>query len=221
MELTMRLHADLTERVVVQTRTAAWVASPEPGVERIPLDRDGAEIARATSIVRYAPGSRFAAHEHGRGEELLILDGEFRDEHGVYPAGPYVRNPWGSRHAPSSPRGCTMFVKLRQIPEADRARVWMPAVVQSCVLEAGQDERVITLHTTADEWVAIVRWAAGHHDDDHAHPDGEEIFVLEGNLEDEHGTYDAGTWLRLPRDSRHRPRSPGGCLFYAKRGPRR
>src|SRR5690242_3139068 len=114
----MLLHADVTERVVIDTRLAPWTASPEPNVHRIMLDRDGDELARATSIVRYAPGSRFKEHEHGRGEEILVLDGEFCDEHGVYPAGTYLRNPRGTRHSPFSPRGCLLFVKLRQIPAA-------------------------------------------------------------------------------------------------------
>ena len=98
----MRLNADLSLRVCIDTRSAAWVPSPEPGVERLLLDRDGDEIARATSLVRYAPGSRFAPHQHGQGEELLVLEGEFCDEHGRYPAGSYLRSSWGSRHAPFS-----------------------------------------------------------------------------------------------------------------------
>jgi anti-sigma factor ChrR (cupin superfamily) len=41
------------------------------GVERRMLDRVGEEVARATSIVRYAPESDFSAHRHGGGEEFL------------------------------------------------------------------------------------------------------------------------------------------------------
>ena len=51
------------------------------------LDRIGDEVARATSIVRYAPHSHFSPHTHGGGEEFLVLDGVFQDEHGDYPAG--------------------------------------------------------------------------------------------------------------------------------------
>ena len=72
------------------------------GVERRMLDRIGDEVARATSIVRYAAGSRFSPHTHGGGEEFLVLDGVFQDEHGDYPAGSYVRNPPTSRHTPGS-----------------------------------------------------------------------------------------------------------------------
>ena len=75
------------------------------GVDRRPLDRIGEEVARATSIVRYAPGSRFSAHTHGGGEEFIVLDGVFQDEHGDYPPGTYVRNPPGTRHTPGSEPG--------------------------------------------------------------------------------------------------------------------
>ena len=216
----MLLHADLTKRVVVDTKTARWVPSPEPGVERIMLDRDGGEVARATSIVRYSPGSKFASHEHGRGEDFLVLEGEFRDEHGIYPRGTYVRNPWGSFHAPFSPQGCTLFVRLCQVPEDDRARVCILGAVESSALRDGATENSVVVHATESEWVAIMRWGAGHRADAHAHPHGEEVFVLEGVMEDEQGVYGAGTWLRQPRGSRHQPRSSEGCVLYVRWGLR-
>ena len=119
----MRLNADFALPVVIRPGDAPWVASPLAGVERQMLDRIGEELARATSIVRYAPGSHFSAHGHPGGEEFLVLDGVFSDERGDYPAGTYVRNPIGSRHAPFSREGCTIFVKLMQFDPADRAEV--------------------------------------------------------------------------------------------------
>src|ERR1700690_103855 len=69
VETTMLIHADLTERAVVETSAVPWVKSPLPGVERKMLERDGGEVARATSVVRYAAGSEFTAHVHVGGEE--------------------------------------------------------------------------------------------------------------------------------------------------------
>ena len=94
-----------------------------PGVERRMLDRIGDEVARATSIVRYAANSRFSPHVHDEGEEFLVLEGVFQDEHGDFPAGTYVRNPPQSRHTPGSEPGCVLFVKLRQFDPADRTQV--------------------------------------------------------------------------------------------------
>jgi hypothetical protein len=119
----LEINADFTRRVAVHAARLPWVPSPMPGVERRMLDRIGDEVARATSIVRYAPGSDFAAHVHGGGEEFLVLDGVFQDESGDFPAGSYVRNPPTSRHAPRSDAGCTIFVKLWQFDPADRRQV--------------------------------------------------------------------------------------------------
>jgi quercetin dioxygenase-like cupin family protein len=108
----MRVNADFDQRVVSRPEDQHWIASPLAGVDRIMLDRVGGEVARATSIVRYAPGSHFSAHTHGGGEEFVVLDGVFSDEHGDYPAGSYVRNPIGTAHAPHSRDGCTNFLKV-------------------------------------------------------------------------------------------------------------
>jgi anti-sigma factor ChrR (cupin superfamily) len=217
-EIEMKLHADLSQRVVVLSESMPWVESPALGVQRRMLDRDGEEIARATSVVRYAPGSQFAPHVHGGGEEFLVLEGVFSDEHGDYPIGTYVRNPVGSKHSPSSRDGCTILVKLWQMHPDDQQTVvihtsqasWLPG------MEIGL--QVIPLHTFGTETVALVKWAPGTHFQRHSHPGGEEIFVLEGVFEDEFGTYPKGSWLRNPPGSVHTPFSQNGCVIYVKVG---
>lgn len=89
--------------------------SPQAGVRRIMLDRIGMEIARATSLVRYAPGSAFPSRLHPGGKEILLLEGTFSDERGDCPHGWCLRNPPGSRHAPASREGCLILVKLWQM----------------------------------------------------------------------------------------------------------
>src|SRR5689334_2682612 len=110
----MRINSDFGKRALAQLSQMDWVASPMQGVERKMLDRIGDEVARATSIVRYAPNSHFSPHTHGGGEEFYVLEGVFSDEKGDYPVGTYVRNPIGSTHRPHSEGGCTIFVKLHQ-----------------------------------------------------------------------------------------------------------
>jgi anti-sigma factor ChrR (cupin superfamily) len=83
----MELHADLNQRTVRNTHALDRAAPPMAVVERRLLDRRGGEVARATSIVRHAPGSRFEHHMPGGGEEILVLEGSFSDEHGAYAAG--------------------------------------------------------------------------------------------------------------------------------------
>ena len=111
----MNINDDFSQRVVIDHDDLPWIASPESGVERRMLERQGDEVAKATSIVRYNPGSKFQTHTHAYGEEILVLDGVFSDEAGDYPAGTYIMNPPGSSHAPYSKNGCILFVKLRHL----------------------------------------------------------------------------------------------------------
>ncbi|WP_299322234.1 cupin domain-containing protein [Parasphingopyxis sp.] len=215
----MRINADFSKPAIVRPGDVDWTASPVEGVDRKMLDRVGEEVARATSIVRYAPGSHFSEHEHGGGEEFFVLDGTFSDETGDFPAGTYVRNPIGTRHTPHSDEGCTIFVKLHQFDAEDTEQ--FAVQTRTAEFQPGQDEglTVLPLHRFGAESVALIRYAPGTR----ATPDrrwgGEEILVLEGVLQDERGTYPAGTWLRYPHlweGSDHF--SEKGCLFYVKTG---
>ncbi len=215
----MNLNHDFRLRVVQHAADATWTPSPLPGVTRRMLDRVGGEVARATSIVRYAAGSRFDAHGHPGGEEIMVLEGVFSDEHGDYPAGTYLRNPPGSRHAPFSAGGCTLFVKLWQFAADDlepvridtRNAAFRPGLVPGLT--------VLPLHEHAGVSTALVRWAPQTQFNMHMHPGGEEILVLEGVFRDEDGEYPAGSWLRNPRWSRHTPYTGAeGALIYVKVG---
>ena len=212
------LNMDRTRRAVVETATLEWTASPAAGVWRKKLERESAESGQVTSVVRYAPGSRFAAHTHPLGEEIFVLSGVFADEAGTYPAGTYLRNPPGSRHAPFSTEGCELLVKLDQFDPDDRERVcirtteaaWLPGLVDGL--------SVMPLHEFGVEHTALVRWAPGTYFKPHVHPGGEEIFVLDGTFEDEDGVYPRGAWLRNPAYSRHEPFSRAGCTIFVKTG---
>lgn len=214
----MRINADFRARVVVRPGDTQWVPSPMKGVDRRMLDRIGDEVARATSIVRYAPRSRFAAHTHGGGEEFLVLEGVFSDEHGDYPQGTYVRNPIGSSHAPHSEEGCTILVKLHQFDPADTVQKVVRCSPNEFLPGLVKGLSVLPLHDFAGEHVALVRWEPGTRFHRHGHWGGEEIFVIEGTFEDEHGAYPAGTWLRSPHGSEHTPFSTEGCLIFVKTG---
>jgi len=215
----MNLNDDFSQRVVAHAADASWTDSPLPGVRRRMLDRVGDEVARATSVVRYAPGARFSRHVHGGGEEILVLEGVFSDETGDHPAGTYLRNPPGTAHAPFSRAGCLLFVKLWQFAAGDTEPVridthrapWRPGLVPGLT--------VLPLHSHEGIDTALVRWAPDTRFHTHTHPGGEEILVLDGVFRDEGGAYAAGSWLRSPRWSRHTPfTGPQGALIYVKVG---
>ncbi|MDP3274821.1 MAG: cupin domain-containing protein [Deltaproteobacteria bacterium] len=214
----MQIHADRSQRTVLYHPSLPWQPSPLPGVLRRMLEREGDEIARATSVVRYEAGARFDRHTHALGEEFFVLEGDFNDEHGRYEAGAYVRNPPGSSHAPWSEGGCVLFVKLRQMDPEDTERVVI--ATRSAPWFAGQKPglSVMPLSQTGVESTALVRWAPGTRFVPHRHYGGEEILVLEGVFEDEHARYPAGTWIRSPHLSQHHPYSTEGCTIWVKTG---
>jgi anti-sigma factor ChrR (cupin superfamily) len=215
----MMVNADFSKRAMVHAARLPWSASPLPGVERRMLDRIGGEIARATSIVRYAARSSFAAHAHGAGEEFLVLEGVFQDEHGDYPAGTYVRNPPGSSHTPRSAPGCTIFVKLRQFDASDCTQVRLDTNIQA-FLPADERPGVETARLFRDgrEDVRLERWSAG------AEvildlPDGGEVLVLEGSFQESEERFERLSWLRLPcGDTLRALTGSAGCMIWMKQG---
>ena len=171
-------------------------------------------------MVRYDAGSRFHEHPHPDGEEILVLDGVFSDEHGDYPAGSFLLNPEGFVHAPFSREGCVLFVKLRQYPGKDRHHVVVD--MTTAPWREGSSPGIDVQELYGDpgypEHIAHVRIAPGTAGADHAHPAGEEIFVLEGGYRDEFGDYDTGSWVRYPPGSRHGVTTDQGCRLYVKTG---
>jgi anti-sigma factor ChrR (cupin superfamily) len=194
----MKINADFAKFATVHTITQEWIASPMPGVDRKPLDRFGAEVARATSIVRYAPQSHFSPHTHSGGEEFVVLDGVFQDENGDYPIGSYVRNPPQSEHKPGSQKGCVIFVKLWQFQPNDRQHVniQMDKAEITCadnqnnvverLLFADQHEQVkhITLSKNT-QWQSDAT-------------NGNEVLVLDGSVLHNQIQLNKHDWLRVP-----------------------
>ncbi len=217
------LRMDFGRKEVVDIHALPVVPSPVPGIARRLIERDGGEVAHATSIVRYAPGTRFPAHGHDLGEEFLVLQGSFADEYGTYPAGTYVRNPAGSSHHPYTVAaeeggGCTLFVKLRQLDPADQTRVVIDTRSAAWGPGAFPGLRNQLLGGFGRERTVLVRWDPGTRIPEHTHASVEETLVLEGEIEDDEGHYPAGTWFRVPTGSTHAPRSPRGALIMIKVG---
>jgi anti-sigma factor ChrR (cupin superfamily) len=211
------LNADFGAAALMQTEAMEWVQSPSPTVWRKRLELSGpTEAGRVTSVVRYDPESSFPAHNHPGGEEILVLDGVFSDEHGDWPAGTFLLNPEGFSHTPFSREGCVSFVKLRQYRGSEhvvidtKTAAWQPAGLPGA--------EVLPLYEGEGEKIFLFRAPPGCDSPAHDHPGGEELFVIEGSLTDEHGTYRKGDWVRSPVGSRHDPVSEDGLLAYVKVG---
>ncbi len=211
----MLINADFTRRAALAPEHYQWMPSPQSGVERVMLDRVGAEKARATSIVRYAPESYFPHHMHPGGEEILVLSGTFSADDIDYPAGWYLRNPPNSGHQPYSKEGAVIFVKLWQMPAAEIRYVAIDTN-DAANWQKQHNRAVCQLFSDDNEQVSLQRLKA----DEALFTDtvfidtvftdtikgGAEILVLDGKLidaelTDDAKTYTRGGWLRLPVDA--------------------
>lgn len=212
----MDIRADLGRPAQVLRSQWQWVDSPQPGVQRVMLDRVGDEVAVATSFVRYAPASRFPGHDHALGEEFVVLEGEFGDEHGRYPPGSYIRNPPGSHHVPFSDPGCLIWVKLRQFQVDDltplRTRLDLPVPADGCVTRP--------LHQHGAEHVAEIAAAAGASIELPTAAVCQEVLVLDGAVRSDSGqVIDRFGWLRRPAGSGLELRAITPCRLLWKTRP--
>ena len=198
----MLINADFTCRASLAPEQYQWVSSPQNGVERVMLDRVGAEKARATSIVRYAPDSYFPHHLHPGGEEILVLSGTFSADNIDYPAGWYLRNPPNSGHQPYSKEGAVIFVKLWQML-AEEARYVAIDTNDAANWQKQGNRDVCHLFSDASEQVSLKRLNANEALFTGTVRGGAEILVLDGELIDDDiidnaQTYTRGSWIRLP-----------------------
>jgi anti-sigma factor ChrR (cupin superfamily) len=163
------------------------------------------------------PHSYFPTHTHEFGEEILVLDGILSDEIGDYPAGTYIMNPPGSSHAPHSKTGCTLFVKLRHlgVDHVERELIDTKSAPWHQGMVPGLHVMPLMRQGNGS---TLVRWAPQTYFNPHKHYGGEEIFVVDGVFEDEHGRYPAGSWIRSPHLSLHQPFSKEGCTIFVKTG---
>ena len=214
----MLINADFSCRASLAPEHYQWVKSPQQGVERVMLDRVGAEKARATSIVRYAPESIFPHHLHPGGEEILVLSGTFSADNSDYPAGWYFRNPPTSGHQPYSHEGAVIFVKLWQMTADETHHV---AIDTNDVVnwQKQGNREVCYLYSDAREQVSLQRINADEVLFEDTIVGGAELLVLEGTLIETGRAYQRGGWIRLPVDATSQiVAGANGATVYLKTG---
>ena len=85
-----------------------WKPTPTPGIDMKVLVKDD-ETGLLTALFRWQPGTVLAMHEHVEIEQSYVLEGEFEDDDGVYPAGNFAWRPKGHRHIARSPKGALVL----------------------------------------------------------------------------------------------------------------
>lgn len=212
-------NADFNQRVVEVTEEKGWLDSNAPGVSVKFIEAANVGHPRLTMLIRFAPGSNYDLSQHHGGEEFLVLDGSLRDEKGQYHPGFYVRNPTGTPHNPISDDGCLLFLKLGEFSPDDKehriidtkeAEAWLPG--------PSEGTSVLPLHMHDTRSVFMIRWDEGVEFKPGLDPQGEEIFVTHGMLQDSEGYYQAGSWIRNPISSWQSWKGHKGTIAYYKNG---
>lgn len=216
----MKLNADLNLRASCNIHQLSWQDSPSSGVQRLRLEQDDDKppVERVTTIVRFAPLSAFSGHVHTGGEEFLVLEGVFSDQHADYPAGYYVRNPRGTGHAPHSDKGCTILVKLWQMSPDDQQQLAINTHDKSLWSKDNLGHETLPLFDADYESVCMKKWPAGSRMEGLEFPAGVEYFVLKGEFSDQDETYKEGAWLRLPAGSKQSIEVVEDCTLIRKTG---
>ncbi len=208
---------NFSERSVVETQNQPWQAASASTAQYRWIERETGE-ARTTFIVEYAPGTQLDAQLIEYGEEILVLNGSLSDANADYGPGTFIKTPPGSTPDRMTRSGCTLFVKQHHLDVLDQAAsvvdtvnaIWRPGLVKGL--------KVLPLSEFGGQHTAMVHWAPETYFSPHRHYGGEEVYVVEGVFEDEHGRYPAGTWIRSPHLSQHTPFSREGCLILVKVG---
>src|SRR5262249_54216598 len=111
-----------------------------------------------------------------------------------------------------------LFVKLRQFPSTKRQAVAIDTERMAWESASpGVEVKRLYEQSGFSDRVRLERWSAGATSERH-YRQGAELFILAGELADEHGSYCTGTWPRLPADFHHAATSRDGCTFYIKEG---
>ena len=202
----MKIHSNFKLFAATNFDATKYISSPAYGVNRFMLDRVGEEKARATTIVEYKPNSKFPEHTHIGGEEFLVLSGTFKDQFGEFPAGTYVRNPIGSKHAPwVDDDGCTIMVKLLQMADTGEGTDPLHVNLEAAKSTGGVTTEFGTMldlykNNQTGERVQMywVTPSAKLSSDKEGETGGEELFVMNGSLELDGTEYSKWGWLRFP-----------------------
>jgi len=113
--LFVKLHQfspDDLDAVRIDTNARPWLPG-QGGLEVMPLHEFEHEHV---ALVKWPAGEKFQPHRHFGGEEILVLSGEFCDEHGRYPVGTWLRSPHLSQHHPFVDEETVIWVKTGHLP---------------------------------------------------------------------------------------------------------
>ena len=194
----MNLNADHSQRVVVDATAALQ------GQGAVVLERQGQGDHAQIPVVAHPAGEAWT-HTGEQLCELLVVQGSLLIGEDTFGPQSYLRLLPGQALDLRTQAGCVLYENRRDWTETEEGTFalagdrldWRQGMVPGL--------KVTSLHQGLTKHTALVRWAPDTRFNPHTHVGGEEIFVLAGVFRDEHGAYPAGTWIRSPHMSHHRP----------------
>ncbi len=211
-------NADYSKRIAILPDKNAWSETGMSGIRYKLLESCCEPYPRRTLLLQCDPGSTIDQQGEQNELEFFVLRGEISDQNNNYPVSTYVRNPEGCSHAHSE-QGCSVFIKLSQIHEEDqgqriintrRESKWLPGPSEGI--------QIYPLHVWDTESIFLIRWKLAAHFKPIMDPKGEEILVIEGELQDEFGRYPKGSWIRNPTAIWQSWVATAGTVVYYKNG---
>jgi hypothetical protein len=205
-------------RVRLESALLDWQGTGSGGVQRKPIlgAAELPELALVVDLYRLESGHALPSCSAAR--EVVVVSGSWSLA-GVElgPLG-YARGHFDEDAA--GPAGCELLVRtparstrepLVLLPYAPAGRL------------AGHGNLLVwplppTPDSNGTDSSALVFWPAGERFVPHRHFGGEEIFVLAGVFEDEHGRHPAGTWLLGGHLSAHHPFVREETVIFVKTG---
>lgn len=174
---------------------------------------------RITRFISMPRNTRLTLAAATAGVEMLITAGAVATQQSDFPAGFYLRDPSPGSTQLSTVDGCRLLLKSNQFSVQDDGhrcidsrdpQRWLPNVDGTCC--------ICPLHGFSGDSTMLIRWLKDGSFKPGLDPQGEEILVLKGQLNDASGSYPAGTWLREPVRQWHHWQGTQDTLIYYKNG---
>lgn len=156
---------------------------------------------------------------HWRGIEALVLQGECNIDGNSHKQGSYVRIPDPNQNSLTAVTDCTLFIKLNQFLHGDTGirtidtntpEKWLPGPVEGVEIRP--------LHVFDTESIMLLRWQHAAEFRPNLNPRGEEIFVIDGLLQNRDHLYRQYSWIRNPIEDWRQWHGNTGTLAYYKSG---
>ena len=213
------INSDFSAPVIVKANLHNWHHKNKTDIIRKRLEHIDIGGPRLTSLVQFPPGLTFKKCSHNRGEEFLVLSGDFSNDKKNFSPGTYVRNPPGKLFTSATKTGCTLLFKTGQFQKLDNKRCVIHPNDHKNSWKATGEPGVSRneLHQFLDETVNLYKirpqcWVTFRQ-----HTHSVEILICEGTVTVEGIKYSTGTWFRYPPNSRIKiTASSTACLFVKK-----